>query len=149
MLKQLGLRQDRHCNRPVPKEGLCVDRKRLQVPPVYQPTGSFSSGIEIGCLEDRECGPYADCSVECLGGAVVVNLTRFACRGRATFVLQVGAYQNEGTFNRAWLSQDNFKEVLALYPQETLEVTASRLPATRDEFKADFEQNSHGNKKLA
>ena len=67
----------------------------------------------------------------------------------ATFVLQVGAYQNNGTFNPAWLSQDNFKEVLALFPKETLEVTASRLTATRDEFKVDYEQNSHGNKKLA
>jgi hypothetical protein len=67
----------------------------------------------------------------------------------ATFVLQVGAYQNGGTYNRAWLSQSNFEEVLALFPKETLEVTARRLTATRGEFKKDYEHNSHGNKKLA
>jgi hypothetical protein len=67
----------------------------------------------------------------------------------ATFVLQVGAYQNGGTYDQAWLDQSNFKEVLALFPRETLEVTASRLTATRAEFKADYEQNSHGSKGLA
>ena len=67
----------------------------------------------------------------------------------ATFVLQVGAYQNAGTYNQAWLSQSNFAEVLALFPKETLEVTAERLTATKEEFKADYVQNSHGNKELA
>jgi hypothetical protein len=32
---------------------------------------------------------------------------------------------------------------------QTLEVTAERLTATKEEFKADYVQNSHGNKKLA
>lgn len=67
----------------------------------------------------------------------------------AAFVLQVGAYQNGGTYDPGWLSQSNFDEVLALYPKETFEVTALRLTATQDEFRADFEQNSHGNKQLA
>lgn len=67
----------------------------------------------------------------------------------ATFVLQVGAYQNNGVYNSRWLDQDNFKDVLQLYPRSAIEAAASRLTATRDEFRADFAENSHGDKRVA
>ena len=67
----------------------------------------------------------------------------------ATFVLQVGAYQNGGTYDPAWLDQENFKDVLALYPRSNIEASARRLTATRDEFKEDFARHSHGDRQLA
>lgn len=67
----------------------------------------------------------------------------------ATFVLQVGAYQNSGVFDPQWLDQDNFREVLKLYPRRNLEATARRLTATRDEFREDFVKHSHRDKRLA
>lgn len=67
----------------------------------------------------------------------------------ATFVLQVGAYQNGGTFDSGWLDQENFKDVLALYPRRIIEAAAWRLTATRAEFKDDYKQKSHGDKNLA
>ncbi|MDO3403236.1 hypothetical protein QWI29_24605 [Mycolicibacterium neoaurum] len=67
----------------------------------------------------------------------------------ATFVVQVGAYQNGGSYNPGWLDQENFREVLAIYSRSNIETTASRLTATRSELKADFNANTHGNKCLA
>jgi hypothetical protein len=62
----------------------------------------------------------------------------------ATFVLQVGAYQNGGLYDSSWLDQDNFKEVLAVYPRRHVEVAAGRLTATQQEFQDDFARWSHG-----
>lgn len=67
----------------------------------------------------------------------------------ATFVLQVGAYQNGGVYDPKWLDQDNFRDVLELYPRRNLEETARRLTATRDQFRKDFAENSHRDKRLA
>ncbi len=66
-----------------------------------------------------------------------------------TFVLQVGAYQNGGSYNPGWLDQENFRDVLALYSRSNIETTARRLTATRSELKADFNANTHGNARLA
>lgn len=67
----------------------------------------------------------------------------------ATFVLQVGAYENGGIYDSSWLDQDNFKEVLALYPRSNIEAAAQRLTATAAAFRADFATYSHGNSALA
>ena len=67
----------------------------------------------------------------------------------ATFVLQVGAYQNGGSYNPGWLDQENFRDVLALYSRSNIETTVRRLTASRTELKADFSANTHGNKRLA
>lgn len=67
----------------------------------------------------------------------------------ATFVLQVGAYRNAGIYDPKWLDQENFRDVLELYPRQNLEATASRLTVTCDQFREDFAKNSHGDKHLA
>jgi hypothetical protein len=67
----------------------------------------------------------------------------------ATFVLQVGANQNGGLYDSSWLDQDNFKDVLELYPRGNIEAAARRLTATQKEFQDDFAKWSHGIKELA
>lgn len=67
----------------------------------------------------------------------------------ATFVLQVGAYENGGLYDSSWLDQDNFRDVLELYPRGNIEAAAQRLTATTDAFQADFSTYSHGDKTLA
>jgi hypothetical protein len=67
----------------------------------------------------------------------------------ATFVLQVGAYQNGGLYDRSWLDQDNFQAVLELYPRRHIEAAAGRLTATQREFQDDFAKWSHGITELA
>jgi hypothetical protein len=67
----------------------------------------------------------------------------------ATFVLQVGAYQNGGLYDSSWLDQDNFKAVLDLYPRRNIEAAADRLTATQGEFRDDFTRRSLKNREHA
>ncbi|WP_020143920.1 hypothetical protein [Terracoccus sp. 273MFTsu3.1] len=62
----------------------------------------------------------------------------------ATFFLQVGALQNEGTYRRSWLDQPNFAEVLKVYPRSSIELISSRLTTTPEGFRAAFAQHSLG-----
>ena len=47
------------------------------------------------------------------------------------------------------VDQDNFKDVLELYPRVNIEAAAGRLTATQAEFRDDFAKWSHGIKELA
>jgi hypothetical protein len=62
----------------------------------------------------------------------------------ATFFLQVGALQNEGTYKESWLDRPNFAEVLKVYPRSSIEKVANRLTTTPEAFRAAFEQHSLG-----
>lgn len=67
----------------------------------------------------------------------------------ATFVLHCLAYEHGGVYDPGRLDDEDFQEVFARYPRSAIEASARRLTATRAEFKADFDQHSHGNRKLA
>ena len=57
----------------------------------------------------------------------------------ATFVLQVGANENNGWFNPGWLDQPNFAEVLKRWPRDLILARLDQLTFTREEFKDAYE----------
>ena len=62
----------------------------------------------------------------------------------ATFLLQIGALQNEGVYNAGWLDQPNFAEVLQNYSRSSIETVAGRLTTTPEGFRAAYAQHSLG-----
>ena len=62
----------------------------------------------------------------------------------ATFLLQVGALQNDGVYNPSWLDQPNFADVLKIYPRSNIEKMAARLITTPEDFRAAFQEYSVG-----
>src|SRR6185312_13370423 len=57
--------------------------------------------------------------------------------------------ENGGTYDPGWLDQENFEEVLELYPRANIEASAQRMTATQQEFKDDFARHSHGDRRLS
>lgn len=60
----------------------------------------------------------------------------------ATFVLQGGAFMNEGLFDSGWVDQGNFVEILKFYPRENIEKVARRLTTTIDSLRSENAENS-------
>lgn len=56
----------------------------------------------------------------------------------ATFLLQVGAWQNSGTYNPNWLNMKHFTEVLEIYPRKNIEKMAARITTTPQQFRENF-----------
>ncbi|MET9327418.1 hypothetical protein [Tsukamurella sp. NPDC003166] len=67
----------------------------------------------------------------------------------ATIVLQVGATQNKGQYNPDWLNQENFRDVLDVFPRSTIETMAQRLTTTPDQYRKDYQRAATGKQLIA
>lgn len=67
----------------------------------------------------------------------------------ATFLLQVGAFQNGGVYDPSWLDLEHFMPVLELYPRASIEVMAARLTTTPSGFREAFQAHSVGTAETA
>lgn len=67
----------------------------------------------------------------------------------ATFMLQIGVFINEGTYNPGWLDMPHFADVLDIYPRHTIETIAERLTTTVPQFRADYTARAMGTKATA
>ncbi|WP_231250139.1 hypothetical protein [Nocardioides furvisabuli] len=67
----------------------------------------------------------------------------------ATFLLQVGAFQNGGVYDPSWLDLEHFKPVLDLYPRASIEAMAARLTITPSDFRDAFRAHSVGTSETA